>query len=380
MESSNVNPPVWVDSSEKLRQLVTRLAAEPRLAVDTESNSLFAYKERVCLIQISTPAVDYLLDPFELTDLSSLGPIFANTNIEKIFHAAEYDLICLKRDYHFEFNHLFDTMLAARILGLQEIGLGALLQVRFGLTLDKRYQRANWGIRPIKDEMLAYAALDTHYLFELRNSLQSDLSNRNLLPLAEEDFRAVTRVEGHAQNGTNTNCWKVAGATRINPRQAAILDQLCIFRDEQARKADLPHFKVMTNKVLVDLCISEIETPEDLAGVEGMTIKVMHRYGQSLLKAIKKGQEAPPLTKPPRIKADPRFVDRIEKLKTWRKNTAKEIKVESDVVLPKELMESLAYHTPHTQKELSALMRDYPYRNMIYGKKLLAILKQEDGE
>lgn len=379
MELPKVNPPILVTTQNKLTEIAVSIAEEPRLAIDTESNSLFAYQERVCLLQISTPSVDYLFDPFSIQDFSPLAPIFANPAIEKIFHAAEYDIICLKRDYNFEFNNLFDTMLAARILGLTEIGLGSLLKTRFDLSLDKRFQRANWGIRPLSEAMLAYAALDTHYLFALHDQLYAELADQKLDALAEEDFKFISKVEGHSQNGNSTNCWKVAGAHHITPQQAAILDQLCRYRDDQARKADLPHFKVLPNQLLVDLCLAEITSLDDVENIAGMTPKLFRRHGEHLLEEIKKGQNATPIIKPLRPKLDKAYLDRIEALKAWRKMKGKKRKVESDVVLPKDLMESLAYHHPHTKKEMTGLFQDFPYRQRKYGKEILALLNKEEA-
>ncbi len=152
-----LSSPVWVDSVPALERMVVDLQKYPMLGVDTESNSLHAYQERVCLIQFSTHSTDYLLDPFPFENLDLLAPLFANPSIEKIFHAAEYDVICLKRDYGFTFTNLFDTMLAARILGMQAVGLASILEAEFGISVDKKYQRANWGKRPIAQALREYA-------------------------------------------------------------------------------------------------------------------------------------------------------------------------------------------------------------------------------
>lgn len=378
MEFSEVRPPIWVDSQLKLQKMTDELSGVSRIAVDTESNSLFAYQERVCLIQISTPSVDYLIDPFIVADLSVLAPIFANPSIEKIFHAAEYDLICLKRDYHFEFANLFDTMLAARILGLPEVGLGSLLQNRFGVVLDKHYQRANWGRRPLTEDMLVYAALDTHYLFNLRDSLFSDLLQNELYELAQEDFQYISRVEGHNQNGNATNCWKVAGAHPITPQQAAVLDQLCTYRDEQARRSDLPHFKVFSNQLLIDLSLLENPSLEDISKIKGMSPGLLQRHGRNLLDAVNRGKDSKPIYKPKRMRLPADYMERIERLKKWRKSAAAEMKVESDVVLPRELMESIAFHHPKTIGELSSLMKEFPYRYRKYGQIIQTILNEEN--
>ena len=169
MSSSPLAPPILVADQDGLDRLVGALAAHPVVAVDTESNSLHAYRERVCLIQFSTPAADYIVDPIRLPDLGPLAPLFANPDQQKVFHAAEYDLICLRRDYRFEFANIFDTMSAARTLGWPQVGLAAILDTHFGVTMNKKYQRADWKRRPLTPEQLDYARLDTHYLVALRD-------------------------------------------------------------------------------------------------------------------------------------------------------------------------------------------------------------------
>ena len=137
-----------VNDTDTLNECIEKLKKSREVAVDTESDSLFVYFEKVCLIQISADGQSYVIDPLETGDLSPLNDIFSDPGVLKIFHAAEYDLMCLKRDFGFEFANLFDTMIAARMLGRKEIGLGSLLESEFDIHLDKHYQKANWGIRP----------------------------------------------------------------------------------------------------------------------------------------------------------------------------------------------------------------------------------------
>ena len=151
-----LSPLVLVTDEHSLDQLASALALAPVVAVDTESNSLHAYRERVCLIQISTLVADYVVDPIALPDLRALAPVFANPGHQKILHAAENDLLCLRRDYQFEFANVFDTMTAARTLGWPQVGLAAILNTRFGVTMDKKYQRSDWGRRPLTSEQLEY--------------------------------------------------------------------------------------------------------------------------------------------------------------------------------------------------------------------------------
>src|ERR1043165_8343601 len=200
-------PPVWVDKPETLKQMIADLGAQPRVAVDTESNSLHAYREQVCLVQFSTRKTDYVVDPLAIDDLSFLAPIFSDPKIEKIFHAAEYDLICLRRDFGFQFANLFDTMHAARVLGYQFVGLDNLLAEKFQFEIDKRHQKADWAMRPLTPAQLDYARLDTHFLFNLRDVLEAELKEKNRLQIAQEDFMRASHVEAPKEklNGTS---WK----------------------------------------------------------------------------------------------------------------------------------------------------------------------------
>ncbi len=188
MTQKTLAQPIYVDTPSTLNILLKDLSSEAIIAIDTESNSLHAYKEQVCLIQFSTPSQDYLLDPLALPNIDALSPLFENPEIEKIFHAAEYDLICLKRDFGFRFVNIFDTMIAARILGYKKVGLGNLLEQKFNVKVNKKFQKADWGKRPLTNDMLSYARLDTHYLIELRGIFKGELEKTKKWDLAKEDF------------------------------------------------------------------------------------------------------------------------------------------------------------------------------------------------
>jgi ribonuclease D len=370
--------PVWINSIQSLTKAFEQLETQPRIAVDTESNSLFAYQEKVCLIQISSPDADFIFDPFELHDLSLLGRLFNNPEQEKIFHASEYDLICLKRDYHFTFVNIFDTMIAARILGVSQVGLGSLLEKYFSVSLDKKYQRANWGLRPLPAEMLDYARLDTFYLFKLRDTLESELIEHGLVDLAHEDFVSACKAEGHQNGNNHAECWKVAGSNIMDSRQAAILNELCVYRDEQARKADLPHFKVISNDLLFELSKLHPSTLEEMKSVPHCSEKIIKRHGNGLLKAIARGETAPPIIRQRTPRPDEAFLARIESLKEWRKTLAKELKVESDVVLPRDLVERIASANPARMSELQSIMADAPIRYQKFGSLIMKEIKSEE--
>jgi len=322
MPDALLPPPVLVADPLALERLAAALAREPALGVDTESNSLHAYRERVCLIQFSTPAGDYVLDPLALTNLSPLAPLFANPAQKKVFHASEYDVLCLKRDYDFQFANLFDTMVAARTLGRPQLGLGSLLEAHFGVTLNKRFQRADWGHRPLTPELLDYARFDTHYLLALSDSLAAELAAAGRTEEAYEEFERLERVNGGAvpSNGANPHAfWRVNGARDLNPAQAAILRELFLYRERQAERADRPPFKVMSDQTLFEIARLAPQAPADLEGLPGMTPQQVRRHGGQLLAAVRKGQASPPV-RPPHFEREPDEVrDRYELLHQWRK-------------------------------------------------------------
>lgn len=372
MFSEHLPEPHWVATSTALQNLVEQLKCLPRLAVDTEANSLYAYRERVCLIQFSTPNADYLVDPLALEDLSALGSVFANPKIEKVFHAAEYDLLGLKRDFGFQVANLFDTMQSARILGYSQVGLDALLGQKFGLRLDKRFQKANWGQRPLPVELMAYARLDVHYLLPLRDLLYSELDERGLLSLAQDDFSLLSSPE-EPKNGRAAFWQRAARQYHLTPRQQTVLSVLTEAREELAQRYDRPVFKIIRDDLLVELAC---QTPHDKRGLfaVGLTSRQVERFGADLLQAIQKGRELPLIQIPAQARSDPALINRLRVLGAWRKKTAQQMGVESDVILPRRYLETLAQNPPHNLEALSEVMRLSPWRVRRFGREILSAL------
>jgi ribonuclease D len=373
------NGPIWVAKPDDLKRMVNDLVRYPILAVDTESNSLFAYHETVCLIQFSTGEKDYLVDPLSIPDLSILAPIFADPEREKVFHAAEYDLICMKRSFGFKFNNIFDTMVASRILGKPSIGLGAMIESEFGITLDKRYQRANWGKRPLTDAMLAYARLDTFYLIPLRNRLKAALQEGDRWPLAMEDFCRLCQVHSPSLENGAEPWWRITGSQDLTPIQAAVLQELSNYRDERAKAADVPPFKVLGNKDLLDVAKACPKNQEELYSQTNISSNQIERHSGGMLQAVQRGMHAKPLYRPSYPRPDEQFLNRVDSLRNWRKLTGHNLGVESDVILPREILELIAQNNPKRPEDLADLMRPVPWRFERYGGQILKLLQQIEG-
>ena len=365
-------PPVWVNTDQSLRKMLADLSSQPRIAVDTESNSLHAYRERVCLIQFSTPKHDYVVDPFAFSDLRPLAPIFNDKKIEKIFHASEYDLICLKRDYDFEFRNLFDTMQAARVLGYPAVGLDTLLAEKFQMKIDKRYQKADWGARPLTLAQIAYARQDTHYLFILRDLMETELREKDRWELALEDFARACKVDD-AKEKLNGSSWKRFGSRKgVSLRELTVLSALCHSRDHIAEKLDRPPFKVIDDNLLLEIAKRMPEKDVDLADI-GLSAKQIHMWGGEMLAAARRGAAAPLVKLDQPKRPSDTVLRRVEKLKAWRKKVAQELKVESDIVLPKLYLGLFAEHPPKTLGELEEAMKESPRRFQLYGMQILGL-------
>lgn len=365
-------PPIWVATETALRSMLQDLSRQDRIAVDTEANSLHAYQEEVCLIQFSSAECDYLLDPFAFESLESLAPIFANARIEKIFHAAEYDLIGLRRDYGFVFTNLFDTMQASRVLGCAKVGLDAILSERFGLTLNKRFQKADWGNRPLTHDQLEYARLDTHYLIPLRDQLRQELETAGRWDLAHEDFQRVAHVNGTAGEAVDEDePWeRFAGRRDLNLRELTILRELTSLRELIAQRLDRPPFKVLMDDKLIAIARSVPATKEDLEAL-GLSPRQIGRWGEELLSAVARGVESAPVKRRQAARPDEAMLKRLEKLKAWRKKVAEQMKVESDIILPRPYLITLA---EQGGRDIKSVLANSPGRLERFGAQIQDVL------
>ena len=372
----SIDPSQVITHAAALRTLAKELQRHPTIAVDTESNSLYAYRERVCLIQFSTPLADTLVDPLALDDLIPLAPVFADPHIEKIFHAAEYDLICLKRDFGFQFANLFDTLVAARILGRKQVGLGAILAAEFNVEQDKRFQRANWGVRPLPPDHLNYAVQDTRYLIPLRERLAEQLKQAGFWELAQEDFRRLCLIENH-QLIEEDNWWHIPHANELTPQQAAVLQELLDYRDEMASLMNRPRFKVIGAQTLYAIAQNCPGRMDVLRHLPGMTPPQIRRHGRSILQAVQRGLDREPLYPPKPVRPDERYLLRLDALRTWRKQVATSLGVESDVVLPKDLMQMLAEKDTRRPGAIAEVLAATPYRLERFGPQLEKLLAKK---
>ncbi len=371
-------PVIYIDNQTDLEHYIRSWKQESLLAVDTESNNLYVYQEQVCLIQISTRKQDFIIDPLQIDDLSALNEIFAAPRIQKVFHAAEYDLMALKRDFDFTFCNIFDTLIAARICGFSQVGLSHLLWNYAGIYHDKSHQVDNWGLRPLSKESLIYAQMDTHYLPLLRDEFEKLLRHKNCWAEAQEAFEEVCHTPPAKKRTFDPDeFWHLGLPNHLTHTQLKILRELCILRDQLAIKRNLPPNAVLSNKALIQIARRAPSTVKKLRRLRYLSSKQARRDGTKIIKAVKTGLQANRLPEPPRFNPpDPTIADRYTALINWRKERAQARGVESDVIISKQTLWALAHKAPSQIDDLQGVQGLGPWRLDTYGQEILQILQE----
>jgi ribonuclease D len=361
--------------------LIARAIATGRVALDTEAASFHRYHDRVYLVQLTAGGETSVIDPLTLDSLAPLGALLANPAVEKVFHDADYDLRLLYHEFRFSAKRLFDTRIAAQLLGEPSIGLGALLQLYFGLTPDKRFQRADWSARPLTDGMLEYAAGDTSHLNELRDILRDKLIEKKRLSWAEEEFVILegTRWDG-GEVDPRESFIRLKGARVLDRRGLALLRELYDWRETTASRLDRAAFRIMGNEVLIHLAANPVSTLDELAKVKGVGRDVAERRGAELLAAMERGKavgeaELPRFERGPRRpEADPAYELRLEKLKVRRNQLATELGLQPGVLCPNGTLEAIARAVPPSVDAMAGLPGLREWQRKELGEALLAAM------
>lgn len=378
MGQDSVKDPTVVTAREHLEEVVAELKGALRLAVDTESNGFYAYQEKVCLIQLSSSCDDFIIDPIAIKDLSALGPLLEDPRIEKIFHAGEYDVLCLKRDYGFRFANIFDTMVASRILGFKELGLAAAIERHFGVKLSKKLQRADWGLRPLSSAQIRYAQMDTHYLMRLADIQKELLLEKERLEDAAEAFQLLAELEPSPRCCDQEAFWRLAGRHNCTAAQLSCLREIYFFREEQARSRDRAPFRVMPEDLMLRLARLMPADLEQLAAVAGMSPYLIQKFGKALLACIERGKASPPPAPPPRPsrqKRDGRQWKLFEDLRRWRKAQADREGLDPVCIISSEQLRRIAEDACRNGDPLKCLS-DLKRRR--YGQALMALLQTKN--
>ena len=380
MSNTNVLGYKIIDSGGQLADLVDKLKNETAIGVDVEADSMYHFKEKVCLIQMATAHINVVIDPLMVKDLSALKPVFKTKNIKKIFHGADYDVRSLYRDFKISINNLFDTELASRFMGLPETGLEAVLKKRFAIRLDKKFQRKDWSKRPLPREMMDYAAKDARYLLPLSQDLTAELKDKGRLAWVKEECKILSTVRP-STNGNQPLYLNFKGAGKLDPLSLAVLEALLQNRREIARKKDRPLFRIIGSHSLLDLAENKPTNKQQLEKSGALSQKQIDMYGRQLIEVINSAIKIPqndlpvyPRRKAPRVPAA--AAERVKSLRRWRDSQAKKLAMEPSLILTKSLISALAVQKPAKMSDLPRIQEIKKWQIREFGRDILAALKR----
>ena len=368
-----------ITTKQALIACMERLAPEKVVALDTEASSFHRFKERVCLVQLSTRGQTFLIDPMAVPDLAPLGKLLADPGMEIVIHDADYDLRMLAKHHGIRVENVFDTLVAAELVNEPEISLAALLGKYQGLVIDKKFQKADWSKRPLPAPMLDYAAGDTSHLIALRDILEEKLQQKKRLSWAQEEFALLPNMPFSQAANEEPGFLRMKGAKSLKPDQLAVLRELHVWRDQIAEQQDRAAFMVLGNDVLLALAKEPPNGIEEVGALKGVNERIIERYGKQVMMAIKRGQDLPkeqwPRTeRPKRWNRDNDYEERFKRLKQVREELTSAHDLRPGIVAANQLLADIARTLPGDIAALGALpgMRKYQVEN--FGAALLKVL------
>ena len=353
MSISDSEALLYIDTQQEAEDFLADISGIREIAIDTEGASFHRFIDRIYLLQISTRERSAIIDPLPIGMPKGLGEILQDPDVEVVFHDADYDLRLLHQDYGWHVNHIFDTRIAAQLLGIKAFGLAALLEQFFEVKLDKKHQRADWSLRPLTQGMLDYAAQDTKYLLDLRDQLKSRLEKLGRWEWAQEEFE---RLEGTKweEDDSSLSFLRIKGARDLTRRELALLRELVPWRDSVAKEVDRATFRVMGNEVLLDIARKAPRTVKELSGLKGMPRGILDRGAHAILAAVERGLEVadehlPRFPRSPKWEREDDFDSRVSKLKSVRDAAAARLNLDPGVLCSRERLEAIARKKPsHT--------------------------------
>jgi ribonuclease D len=370
-----------INTQNELVNFVRNIENEKAVGVDLEADSMYHFKEKVCLIQMAAGNINVVIDPLLIDDLSPLKPIFKRNDVCKIFHGADYDVRSLYRDFRITIHNLFDTELASRFLGFPETGLEAVIKKKFDVTLDKKFQRKDWSKRPLPPDMIAYAASDSKFLLPLAKNLKTELDKKHRLEWVYEECDYLSKVRPIIANDQPLYM-NFKGAGKLDPHSLAVLEAMLYFRREVARKRDRPLFRIISNRSLMELACKKPLDLKQLEKTGALSSKQISMYGLEMLKAIQGAmklstEELPvyPRKKAPRVSIA--VAGRVKALRNWRDKQKQKLAIDPSLICNKALMSTIAVRRPLKLSQLAAIKEMKNWQKKEFGQDIVKVLNEE---
>jgi ribonuclease D len=369
-----------INTKTDLEKITRDLKKEKSIAVDVEADSMYHFKEKVCLIQLAAKKKHVVIDPLQIQDLSSIKSLFSNSDIKKIFHGADFDVRSLYRDFNIKIKNLFDTQIACMFLGIRETSLDAVLKKRFKISLNKKYRKRDWSKRPLPEDMIEYAVNDTIYLIKLAEILEKELKEIDRISWVHEECKILSKVRPALLN-SEPLFMKFKGAGKLNPKPLAVLEALLQFRLSVAEKKDKPLFKIIGNNSIMKIVKEKPVNKRQLAEIKALSQKQIDMYGDAIVKAVNNSLMLSatalpvyPLRKAPVL--PPEVPLRAKAIKRWRDSRAKEIGLDPAIICNKTIITSIAIQNPAHLKDLLKIKEMKKWQKKEFGRDIVAILKK----
>ena len=359
MPPANTDAAVYLDKAPEVDRFLSEISDVKELALDTEGASFHRFLDRIYLLQISTREESAIIDPLPIGSPARLGQLLESKGVEVVFHDADYDLRLLHQDYGWHVTNIFDTRVASQLLGIKSFGLAALLEQFFDVKLDKKHQRADWSMRPLTPDMLAYAAQDTKYLLQLKDHMKSELTRRGRLHWAEEEFARLEGTRWEAEQSME-GFLRLKGARDLSRRELAVLREVANWRDTVAAQLDRATFRVIGNEALFEIARRAPMNTSELSTIKGMPKGMIERAGADIVAAIRHGMEVPEAELPKfpkgqRWNKDRDFDEKVNRLKAVRDAAATRLELDPGVLCSRERLENIARSGARTVEDLAAV-------------------------
>lgn len=368
-----------IDTASGLKQVLSSFKKEKAVAVDLEADSMYHFKEKVCLIQMASPKLNVLIDPLLVKDLSAMQPLFSDRKIKKIFHGADYDVRSLYRDFKVEINNLFDTQIASMFLGVRETSLHAVVQNRFNAVLDKKYQKKDWSKRPLPKEMTDYAAQDVIYLIPLAKILEKELKKEKRLDWVKEECLLLSKVRPVVTRNRPL-FMSFKGAGRMDSRSLCVLEEILQFRLMVAKKKDRPLFRVFSNEAAMKMATKKPTSLLLLKKCNALSDKQIGMFGELLVNRIqntliKKETQLPVYPRKKMTKLSWNTFERINRLKSWRDERADALNLDPAILFNKATLTAIATENPMFKKDFRQILEVKNWQAAYFGKEIITVLK-----
>jgi ribonuclease D len=359
MPPANTDGAVYLDKAPEVDRFLSEISDVKELALDTEGASFHRFLDRIYLLQISTRKESAIIDPLPIGSPAGLGQLLESKAVEVVFHDADYDLRLLHQDYGWHVTNIFDTRVASQLLGIKSFGLAALLEQFFDVKLDKKHQRADWSMRPLTPDMLAYAAQDTRYLLQLKDHMKTELTRRGRLRWAEEEFARLEGTRWEAEQSME-GFLRLKGARDLSRRELAVLREVTNWRDTVAAQLDRATFRVIGNEALFEIARRAPMNTSELSTIKGMPKGMIERAGADIVAAIRHGMEVPEAELPKfpkgqRWNKDRDFDEKVNRLKAVRDAAATRLELDPGVLCSRERLENVARSGAKTVGDLAAV-------------------------